>query len=102
MSARLTKSELQRRRRAAFKAAGLTIRGKFRKEFVCAVNRCGGLIIRLPIRRVRAVRGGLNGLTGKARRNARMNILRRERYALGLTARGTPRRMFTHPFTTSL
>lgn len=98
MKVRTSKSELQRQRRAAFKASGLTIRGKVPKQFVFAINRCNGFIIRVPIRRVRAVRGGLNGLTGKARRNARMNILRRERYALGLTARGTPRRMFTHPF----
>lgn len=92
------KAELQRRRRAAFTAAGLTIRGKVPKQFVHVTRQCNGFIMRICVRRVRAVRGGLNGLTGKARRNARMNVLRLERYALGLTARGTPRKMFTHPF----
>lgn len=92
------KAEQQRIRRAAFKADGLTIRGRVRKQFACTIRNFNGFIDRIPLRRVCAVRGGLNGLKGKARRNARMNILRLERYALGLTARGTRRRMFTHPF----
>lgn len=60
-----------------------------------------GFTARGGVRRARLT-GWLNGLAGRERRNAWLGLRRQANYALGRTARGTPRKMFTKPRTVTL
>lgn len=72
----------QQIRRSALKTLGLTVRGT------------------RPVKR--GWLGSLGGLTGKARRREILSLNRRANYVAGRTARGTPRRRFTKPFTVTI